>query len=117
MPQIDMRTGALRFVDEAESHTYGAPSGSAHAIACWLHRDLIVEALTAGLDKEIEGAIPAAERPAREAALRKQLLELERVECALIERSGGDAHYRADCSPMAILGIEAAPPETMEQAA
>jgi uncharacterized small protein (DUF1192 family) len=123
-PSLKLESGQaeIRFPDEPlfsnPGQPMGAPAGSASAIACWLWRDEMIEALTSGLDS-IEGAVASHERPAREAELRSKLLELERDEESLIGQAieaGLDAHRRIGASPLAILGLGYAS-ATVQQAA
>jgi hypothetical protein len=120
VPRINLQTGALEWIDTAPAHTWGTPSAAARSLLCWLFRDRVVEVCTADLDQEIPGAVSAAERPEREAQLRDELLRLERIEVALVDRgvaAGLDVHYRADCDPRAVLQIAIAAPEVEEVAA
>ena len=83
-PSLNTKDGRLTWPDDAPSHSFGAPGGSARALLCWLYHDEVLKAATSGLDQEIPDSIAAAERPAREAQLRAELLRLEREEVALV---------------------------------
>jgi len=82
-----------------------APSGSASQLACWLHRDEIIDRLTADVE-DAPGSIPSAERPQRirESEARIFALEVgeERLVVAALEQ-GLEVHRRIDASPWAIL--------------
>jgi hypothetical protein len=119
-PQLDTKTGNLTWADDAPSHSFGVPGGAPRALLCWLFHDEMLAAVTAGLDQEIAGSIPAAERPRREADLRQRLLQLEHEEEALIMRAPAAGHgvqRRADASPWAVLQIEVTSVEQQEAAA
>jgi hypothetical protein len=84
-------------------------NGTASDQLCWLFKDAYLTMLTAGLDEDIgDRGIPLTERPAREAKLLADILELERIEEALIEQAldrGLPVRRRSDADPRAILGI------------
>jgi hypothetical protein len=89
-----------------------APSGSASALACWLHGGEIKKRLCAAVS-DSKGAIPAAERPGRIKEIEARIFALElgeeRLVCKALD-AGMEVHRRPDCSPFAILyaGIEEA---------
>ena len=83
-----------------------APSGGASKLLRWLHRDAIIERLTANV-VDAPHAIPAGERPARIRALEERLFVLEVEEEYFVAQAiaaGLEAHRRPDASPFAILG-------------
>ena len=78
-----------------------APSGSASRLMCWLDRDRIVAALTAGV-VDVAGAIPSTERPGRIRALEARIYGLEIAEERLVMAAleeGLEVHRRPDASP------------------
>lgn len=124
-PQISIDTDVkIKWPDEVSfaspGGTLSAPSGTATNLACWLHGGEIIDALCSGIDDNAEGTIPSAERPAREAALEREILALEYVEEALITRGlqeGIEVHRRFNAHPLAILGLERAIDQEVLEAA
>ena len=72
----------------------------------WIHRDTIKKKIAALITEQADdkAAIAPAERPKRLAALRADLLAVERMECAAIEAANTD-DYPASCDPRAILNL------------
>ncbi len=78
----------------------------AQALVVWLHRDALRKKVAALITEQADdkAAIAPAERPKRLAALRADLLAVERLECAAVEAANTD-DYRATCDPRAVLNL------------
>ncbi|MBA4033199.1 MAG: hypothetical protein C0480_01145 [Bradyrhizobium sp.] len=76
----------------------------------WLHRDAMIKKLDAEIDTESDepAAMSIEDREVRTAEVLADLLSVEREEAELIWRAedvGMTVEHRADCSPLAILGV------------
>jgi len=85
------------------------------AIFCWLHRDAILSALNAEIDAlaDDENALTDQQRASKITALRAQLLDAERIEEALIEKTEAEGVLilrRNDADPRAVLNLSSALP-------
>jgi hypothetical protein len=101
---------------------YGeAPPATAEQVAALLWPDQLADALMARIDALSEGGVPLAQRPARLAALGREVEGLGYVEEALLVQAAaaGEAVTRmSDAAPWAVLGvrIKAHAPEKSEAA-
>ena len=78
------------------------------ALTCWLHRDALIARLNAEIDSESDdkAALSHADREVRAAEVQADLVEVERVEAALVFDAwskGLPCEHRADCNALAIL--------------
>jgi hypothetical protein len=81
------------------------------ALVAWLHKDALVKRLDAEIDAEADdkAALSHADRELRTAETMGDLLDIERQEAALTWSAIGQGlpcEFRADCSPIAILGLK-----------
>jgi len=80
------------------------------ALVAWMFKDALIAALDREIDAEADDAASLSheERQRREAEAQGDLLAVERDECALVwqaQAQGLPCEFRADCSPLAILGL------------
>jgi hypothetical protein len=98
------------------------------ALACWLHRDLLIKRLDDEINAEADDAAALTHEARQRAGAEVQgdLLDIERQEAALVwqaQQQGLPVEHRGDCSPQAILGAalrtlpraDALPPTTPGQ--
>jgi hypothetical protein len=113
-PRVTVENGkvSVRFADQVEFANPGAPlsapSGSASAQLCWLHRDQIIARLSAGLDDAAEG-VSQQQRDGRSREIEQQIFDLEtEEECLIVEavKEGLEVHRRHDANPLCWLGLE-----------
>jgi hypothetical protein len=81
------------------------------ALACWLHRDVLIARLEAEIDAESDdnGALTHEQRELRSAEVMGDLLAVERDEAALMWRAMDQrlpVEFRADINPIAVLGLK-----------
>jgi hypothetical protein len=89
-----------------------------------LHQDQLIKRLAEEIDNESDNksALSIQDRQQQEAIIQSDLLDTERQESELVFRAlaeGLAAEHRADCSPLALLGVRlvtapraAAPPQS-----
>jgi hypothetical protein len=80
------------------------------AVVAWLHRDALIARLNAEIDSESDdkAALSHADREVRAAEVQADLVEVERVEAALVFDAwskGLPVEHRGDISPVALLGV------------
>jgi len=81
------------------------------ALIAWLHKDALITAIDREIDAEGDdaGSLSHEERLQRITEAQSDLLDIERQEAALVYAAwehGLACEHRADCNPVAILGIE-----------
>lgn len=81
------------------------------ALTAWLHKDALIAALDGEIDAEGDdaAALTPEQREQREAEVMADLLACERDESELVWQAQAQnlpAEHRADCSPVAILGVQ-----------
>jgi hypothetical protein len=97
-----------------------APSGSASRLIAWVLREPLLRKLIAEVE-DVEGGIPARERPEKIREMEERIFGLEIAEERLVMAAleqGLEVHRRIDASPWAILGYglaeDAVPAEAAE---
>ncbi|TGQ87696.1 hypothetical protein EN851_27130 [Mesorhizobium sp. M8A.F.Ca.ET.208.01.1.1] len=102
--------------DAAARRLIGAANAAgpdALSLLAWLHRD----ALLAALDKEVDSladdsvALDDDTRAKKLAQIAAALLDEERTEVMMVEKTRGDVAFRPDTDPRALLGIVGPDPE------
>lgn len=113
-PQLTLDSGKVE-IQWPDGNPYAPPTSVRSApplggskLLCWLHRDEILRALTAGID-DIKDGVSQIDRVTREAELRAHVLALEYEEESLIVQAidaGLEVHRRPGCSGYALLGVQ-----------
>jgi hypothetical protein len=104
--------GAPRIAGFAQSRAIDA-----FGILCWAFGDSLIAMLEAEVDAMADdaAALDNDERAERESALLAKILEMERVEEAIIEAGGDQAKRRPDADPRAVLGLSSDLPPPRER--